>query len=529
MPATPRTAQAAARYERRPIKPERLWPLAILLYGLALFGTNSSFTLVDDEVTVFVGATRPAAELMHDYLIGQPQHAHPPLYDLLYHGWLRLTGGNLDQMRIPAIVFFLLGIWFLGLAAKRMAGPRARGAMVLVALFWPYGFHFGRLAAWYSLWFLLAALVTHCYFRLLEAPDVRHWTQFAFAALALVYTNYFGILFVALLMLECALEKRAAFRKYVSGWLGTILLLIIGASPLWRAALATAHESIGSHQTPMSAAAYLFFTGYSLFVSESVAPWFWWLSVPALAGIAVCLAIVLLRGKPRSRRFLLYAIVLLLCLSAFGLLTTKRAIVAAPWLLLALAATAATLEKPVLRRALAIALAAVFAVGWFGVFKRRYYAAPRFLEPWPAVGSEAAQVVRRNDLVIGNHPSFFFYLTDALQNPFLDSPHHLTGVLTYSQSDPRVFQPQSWLDAGAPTRPVVMTVQGVPFRPETGEMEQIQKRLAVQCQLVELRRSFADPGYEWKQKFLPELGQSSWRIEVRSYSCLAAAPGTPRP
>jgi hypothetical protein len=76
---------------------------------------------------------------------------------------------------------------------------------------------------------------------------------------------------------------------------------------------------------------------------------------------------------------------------------------------------------------------------------------------------------------------------------------------------------------------VVMTVQGVPFRPKTGEMEQIQKRLAVQCQLVELRRTFADPGYEWKQKFLPELGQSSWRIEVRRYSCLAAAPDTPRP
>src|ERR1700720_1112700 len=40
-------------------------------------------------------------------------NAHPPLYELLLHVWLRISGGAFDWLRAPAIVCFVLGLWFL--------------------------------------------------------------------------------------------------------------------------------------------------------------------------------------------------------------------------------------------------------------------------------------------------------------------------------------------------------------------------------------------------------------------------------
>jgi hypothetical protein len=130
--------------------------------------------------------------------------------------------------------------------------------------------------------------------------------------------------------------------------------------------------------------------------------------------------------------------------------------------------------------------------------------------------------------VIGNNPSFFFYLTSALQNPPPVSAPRLTGVLTYSIFDPSVYRPDQWVEAGRPLRSVVVMVQGVPFLPGTGEMEKAQSWLSERCQLTESHRYLADPGYGLKDRYRPDLGQSPWRIEIRSFSCPgeeAAAPG----
>ena len=73
-----------------------------------------------------------------------------------------------------------------------MAGERARIYTLMLLLLWPYGFHFARLAGWYSFTFLLVALLTLAYLRYVEHPSPRNWMPVVLCALALVYTNYYG-------------------------------------------------------------------------------------------------------------------------------------------------------------------------------------------------------------------------------------------------------------------------------------------------------------------------------------------------
>src|SRR5690349_21210131 len=129
----------------------------LLLLGASLLLTNRWFGEVDDECAIIDRAAQPILQTMRLYLSGAGEHEHPPLYDLILHGWLQLTGGEQHLLRLPAILFYLAGAWVLARAAKRQAGSAAQTYTVLLLAFWPYGFHFGRLATWYSFCFLLVA------------------------------------------------------------------------------------------------------------------------------------------------------------------------------------------------------------------------------------------------------------------------------------------------------------------------------------------------------------------------------------
>ncbi len=91
------------------------------------------------------------------------------------HFWLRWTGGNFEYLRIPAILFFLAGLFLLGRAAGRLAGPASATAVIWLGVLWPFGFHYGRLAAWYSFSFFLVAGLTLAYLRYLEDQSPGRW------------------------------------------------------------------------------------------------------------------------------------------------------------------------------------------------------------------------------------------------------------------------------------------------------------------------------------------------------------------
>lgn len=492
--------------------------MPLVLAGIALVCSNRWFTFIDDETRVLSDAAQPLNVTLALFHSGAGQHEHPPLHDLLLHVWIRFTGGAFGLLRIPSIVFFLAGLFLLSRAAKRIGGQSSATVLLWTGVLWPYGFHFGRLAIWYSFAFLLISALTWAYLGFCDSPTGYNWLLVWFLAFALVCTNYFGWVLLVLLALDDWIRHRAR-PDAVRRLLRSFVFLVVAYVPLWPSFL---HEfDQGAHRAHSwrALAMTLGFNTYVLLVSESVAPWFWRFGIPATLAVTSSLLLVFIRVHRDVRRLLLFAGLLLLGMGTIEILNTKRVILIAPWVLLPMAVALGNPEGPKVRRALAFSLLVTGGIGWYGIFSRQYYAAPRFIEPWLAVSGEITTALRDGAGVIGNNPSFFFYLTYALEAPRNGSRWGFSGTLPAQVRSEGVWEPEEWLAEGQPLRPKILWVRGLPGREEGTPMSKAATWLDRHCEIRSDRKMLPDPTSEWKRRYFPQLSDHFWRIEIREYAC----------
>jgi hypothetical protein len=361
-------------------------------------------------------------------------------------------------------------------------------------------------------------MLTLSYLRFVEKPTWGNWATVMLLAVALVYANYFGWALLACLGLDFLLRN---FRNIGAWWhqaVGTGILLLVAYAPIFRTFLTEIHTGV---HTRHSIAA-IFFMGiynfYCIFVSESVAPWFWPIGVPAGIAAASCFLLTIWGAPLAARRFLLYFTGLLVVMTLLGVVTTKRMMLIAAWLILATGVALGSWSWQKGRRLLLAAVAIAFAVGWFGIFSRKLYAAPHWIEPWETIAKEAAGTLPSGGVVIGNNPSFFFYLT-YLAPRTEPAGGGFAGLLPEAVHSAGVYDPQEWLASGAPLGSTTMLVKGLHFDIPEAPTDETQARLDTRCQLVSDRSLVYDPGAHWKRRYAPEDNQLDWRIEIREYSC----------
>jgi len=498
---------------------DRYLPKVLLpLLAVVLIATNRWFTVIDDEAFIIDRAAKPARQTIQLFLSGLGEHQHPPLYDLLLHGWLRLTNGDPHLLRVLEIVCYVLGAWVLAKAAKRLGGSRSQVCVLWIVALWPYGFHFGRVAVWYSFCFLLVSLVTLCYLNFLIEATRSNWIWLFLSSVALVYSNYFGWALLACLALDFVIRNAKCVATWRMPFVGTGALLLIAYAPLFAAFLTEMHHGPHADFHALSLAANGVYNLYCLFVSESVAPWYWIAGVSAGLAIAICLILTLLGSSWPVRRFLLYFVSLFFVMTVLGVIQPKRVMLISPWLILALGVTLAALPKRFARQTILASLIWIAVIGWFGIFSRKLYAAPRWIEPWDQVAQHATDVIHNGGIVIGNNPSFFFYMTYSVPASNLGARQTFAGLLP-NVSRKGVFDPTQWLNAGRPLGPTTLLVKGLHFDIPSGPTDAAESWLDVHCNLQNSEHLVHDPGAKWKQRFAPQTGQLEWRIEIRSYSC----------
>ena len=489
----------------------------LLLLGASLLLTNRWFTEVDDECAIIDRAAQPILRTVGLYLSGGGEHEHPPLYDLILHGWLQLTRGEQHLLRLPAIVFYLAGVWVLARVAKRQAGHAAQSYTLLLLVFWPYGFHFGRLATWYSFCFLLVALVTWNYSKYLESSHFGNWCWLAGSAVLLLYSNYFAWALLGCLAIDFVIQKKKMPRKQWVGLAGTLLLLLAAYIPIARVFVGELHRGVQPSGHILNTFLNGIYDLYCVFVSESVAPWFWGLGVPVAVAIGICLLITFALISPHAKRFLLYFAGLLAVMGLLGIANTRRVLFISPWLILPVGNALAQNAGKYRQRILAAALVFIAAVGWYGILSRKLYAAPHWIEPWETIAQRAADVTREGGIVIGNNASFFFYLTYDL--PSNGNLHNFTGLLPDSTRRANVYDAPQWLDTGGPLGVQTVLVKGPHFQIPSAPMDEAEQTLNKRCVLQGTEQLVHDPGAELKERFGPETGQTPWRIEILRYAC----------
>jgi hypothetical protein len=303
---------------------------------------------------------------------------------------------------------------------------------------------------------------------------------------------------------------------------GSIVVLGVAFLPF----LAAARSSLRSIGTVHPSIPFMFanaiYSLYTLFVSESVAPWAWRFSIPAALAVLASLAMVA-RWTPRpSRRFLIYSAGLIAVLALTGTLTMNRLLELSPWILLPIGIVVETEKPQWVNFALAAALLVIGGIGWYGIYSRRFYSSPRFNERWEEVANGAAGKIRTDATVIADDPAFLLYLTYTLHIPNENGPWKYEGSVTEFVHHPQIYSPADWL-ASQPAASRTMLLVRAGNEPGIDlPMDDVARQLDKACGSISSRLMVRDEGQAWKKRYLGRLNEPLWSIEVREYDCGAA-------
>ena len=504
------------------------WPLRTRVFAAAMLGlallafiaSNPWFAVLDDETTIAVAAAQPVWETLSLFLAGTGEHWHPPLSDLLLHGWLLLGGGeSLTTLRLPSVLLYLAGLAVLAQAANHLAGPRAVLPLLVLGVLSPYAFHFARLAGWYAWCFFLVAALSLAYIRWLQQASAARATVFALLGLALVASNYLGWALLGLLLLD-AWRHGAPARTARRQVLALAALFAVAALPLLPSALGLIEPGSAWPRWTLGAGLNAVYNLFVLFASEAVAPWYWRWSLPVGVAVAASLALAWRHAPPLARRLALDAAVLFLLLAVLGALNTKRLLILMPWVVLSLG-TALVCAPPRQRQGLALALLVIGALGWLGTLTRAHYAAMHFVEPWRELAAQTAPAVRAGAVVLTNSRPFSFELHHALMQDDPSSPAPRMPGYAQGERVRSYFEtPIGSLDSlrGAPD---VRHVVGVQHRMD--DDQRVTAWLDAHCLRRGGARLVEDGGQALKQRWFPGYGQRRWRVELTRHDCSQAS------
>jgi hypothetical protein len=500
----------------------------LLVYGVVMAATNSSFPFQDDEIRIIVNANYPVQHTVQLFASGIGQHEHPPLYDLLLHFWLRLTGSRMDMLRLPSIAFFLAGLWTLAAIARRAAGWRGYWVCLALGVLWPLGFQYGRLAGWYSFCFFLVALMTYNYVRLPDDWSATRWFKLGLCCGALIYTNYFGWPMIACLAIDYFLLKQShkSLHWKPAGILGASLLLAF--LPLAPSFFSEVKARIGGQLSSgtwhiaallslaREAAKIFAISFFTLSAGESVGLWLWLVSIPVMIALLICFWLVVRRSPAQARRIFLYGLLVLGAMSLLGLSgEVPRIFFLAPWILLPVAVVLGTCELRWDHVALVSSLVVIAGAGWLGIRNTNYVAKWDVIEPWQQVTKELEKDMANGDAVATSDPRFYFYLNYDLGFAERGSDWAYLGRDTYLSKGIRVYEASSEMEpASYNGASKVIAVGRWPYRPEPDHW------LNAKCTLKSVRMFVPDPQHDLKKRYYPATKQQPNPFQVVEYDCV---------
>jgi len=488
-------------------------------YAVVMICTNNSFTILDDEANSLAIAGQPVANLIGSF-IGNTgsRELHPPETEILWHVWLVLTHHSFFLLRVLANLFYIAAILLIAACSARLAVRQAYWLTLILGFAWPFSFQYGRIAGWYTLSTLLLSLVTWIYLHLIDDRSIRLWIGFAVASVALVWSNYFSFVFLALLLIDFILFHRqlAARQK----WRLAMVAVLLGCAflPLLRVASTDVADYLGSEAPPITIAHEIAGVGYPAFAmlaSAAIAPWFWPLSIP----VAVA-AIVLLFSVWRSegRRWLIYLAVAMSALEVTRVFDIKRVLFFLPWLFLAVALSIFDKKAP-FRRAAAYCTSVLVICGWIGIISGRHYATSNLYEPWSQAARVVARDIRNGATVVSANPPFFFYLDYqlGLQGNMQAADDAYLGAEVYRANGYDILKPSA-TGPGSLHGKIVL-VNGSGIFDDVKALTALDNDLAARCRNLGTYRAAPDPGFALKQHFIHDVPALVYRTRVTWYNC----------
>jgi len=205
------------------VRPSQIALLLAILLGIVLRCYQLDYSLDGDEIFSVKAAS---GSFSHVFRTSLADVTHPPLHNLILHGWIRFFGSSEVSVRIPSIVasaVFLLSLHWL---TSRISSSFSAFLAVLLCAVSPFFVFHGEEARPYSLAACLALFSACAMLRGLDSPGLRWSLIYGISCAALVYTQYLGVLILLPQFGFIALSESPARRKLLlAGGLGMLSIL----------------------------------------------------------------------------------------------------------------------------------------------------------------------------------------------------------------------------------------------------------------------------------------------------------------
>ncbi len=200
-----------------PAPPSWLLPGLVLAGALLVRLAVADRSLWLDETISLIQIDRP----LFDVITRQINGVHPPLFHVLLHGWVELFGSAPLAMRSLSILWSLVAVVGVG-AWSRQAFPHISPvpAAAFAALA-PFAVWYGTEIRMYSQLFALTAVAGWLSWSIIAGADHarRRIAALGVVLVAIVYTHYFGSLFVGslgLVALAVAIRRSELRRRAIA-------------------------------------------------------------------------------------------------------------------------------------------------------------------------------------------------------------------------------------------------------------------------------------------------------------------------
>ncbi|MGQ0721879.1 MAG: hypothetical protein ACT4PE_09935 [Candidatus Eiseniibacteriota bacterium] len=482
--------------------PRLIVPLAIAAYAAALLAAGGRIAVFEDEAIIVANAgERDPSEVLAGYFQAKAVLEHPPLYDLFLGAWIRAADPSPAMLRAPSILAWGVGVWLLGLCARRVLG-RA-WPTVLIALAWPPGPFFAVPAHWACFAFLTEAGLLWAWFTWRATGRPRDLTAAVAFGVAMLWTSWFGWAVVAALAAFALAGRPRPPLAPLGLALGVLVAAFLPLAPEFVRELGAGTDLARGPGAVLADAAY---HGWALLAGEAVAPW----TVPAILVAAGMAGLAAAAWRARAvRRPLALLGVLFAAGVVSGILNAKRLVIFAPFLLLSLGA----IVEGTTRRRLALgSLAVVFGTAWIGALTGSWWGTWRYVEPWGEVVADAFARARPGDVVLCNHPSFWFRA--RFERGWTDWGRVLPEA-AFDDGGIVCSPLVGWRDV-VERRNHVIHVRTVVNPDRSEEQRLLEEHLAGEFTLSTPRRWIEDRASGLKNRFVGN--QPRWRIEITEWT-----------
>ena len=184
-----------------------------------------------DEATSIHQAQMPLGQMLD---VMRSTDVHPPLHHVVLWLTVRVLGTAELAVRLPSLLAATALVPLLYVVGREIWDRSAGYAAAALGAVAPFAVWYAQEARMYALFMVFALLAVWLQVRILrDGGRTRDWLGFVLAAAALVYTQYFGVLFVGvqLAAFAVAVARGVLPLRRVLAWTALLALLIVPLAP----------------------------------------------------------------------------------------------------------------------------------------------------------------------------------------------------------------------------------------------------------------------------------------------------------